>query len=170
MPCVKRAACIGHWRTIWWAETSFPFIWYYERYYKATVIQKTNIYDPLILNHVVRLQKMKEKAVVTTHLMQLCLGLKNLHTFLLLSYLSQETQLYTQASHFQLCRAHLCCTLCSWHWLVILEHMGHLRPQPSQFLLCSVSSLSGKRHSGTRWTCTGPCLIDTEALCLYKHV
>lgn len=55
---------------------------------------------------------MKENAVVTTHLIQLCLGLKGLNTFLLLSYVSQETQLYTQTCPMSNCVGLICAVLC----------------------------------------------------------
>lgn len=80
--------------------------------HKATVIQKTSIYDPLFLNHVVRLQKMKETAVVTSNLIQLFLGLKSLNTFLLLSYMSQETQLYSQTCPMSNSVGLICAVLC----------------------------------------------------------
>ena len=40
----------------------------------------------------------------------------------------------------RLCRANLCFTLFSWHWLVIPEHMGHPTPKPPWFQLCNESS------------------------------
>lgn len=84
------------------------------------------------------------------------IGLRSLSTFFLLSFLSQETTLRTNISHVQLCVANVSGTLFSWHWLVILVHLGHLTLQLSWFQLCSDSFLSSRWHSGMRWTCAGP--------------
>lgn len=73
------------------------------------------------------------------------IALRGLHTCL---------SLCTYISQIQLFGANLCFTLFSWHWLDILEHMGHQTPQPVRFQLCSESSPCLVDDT-VRWTRTG---------------